>query len=82
MDPILVTVVCDGCGWQKKADPYFWHNKPCPKCSHSPILNDEDMKIFKATELLIKNGMAKQMKRGDKVGPGEIHVRINTAPHD
>lgn len=80
MEPILVTIVCDGCGWQKKADPYLWHNKPCPKCSHSPIINDYDLRIFKATEKLIRAGVARQVGPEDKPGPDELHMRIDTSP--
>ena len=39
----------DGCDWSQDVFPSEvekWHNKACPKCGYSPIINDDDMAVF------------------------------------
>ena len=39
----------DGCGWSQDISPSDvenWHNKACPKCGYSPIINDDDLSVF------------------------------------
>jgi hypothetical protein len=44
-------VQCDsvGCDWSQEvlpSDVENWHNKACPKCGYSPIINDDDMAVL------------------------------------
>ena len=43
---MLVTVVCDACGWKRKNQKVKdWHRQPCPVCGHKFIIDDMDMKL-------------------------------------
>jgi len=73
-----INVKCDKCGWNKEVsgDGFReWHNKVCPCCLDSVIIDDKDMAIFL---------MVKEIERMDKElgGDGEpqYHYRFDTAP--
>jgi hypothetical protein len=81
-----ITVRCDapGCDWeiQENADEAkLWHNAPCPKCTHAPVLSDADMEILNLTLTLRDAGMA-WIGEGAKVPEDKVtlDIRLNTRP--
>lgn len=49
-----VTVVCDDCDFEDKADIKEYLNKSCPKCGAKDLITENDIKTHEAMCLLIK----------------------------
>lgn len=72
---IRPTVKCDACDWRLEVESIEvameWHNKPCPKCGHTPIIDDYDMAAQEEIMLLEAAGLVSQY---DSNSPVMIHI--------
>jgi len=73
-------IKCDKCNWGKYSrNVEGWHNKKCPDCKDSVIINDDDMTMIKTIDALADAGLVKKVSKEEASDCDGIVVSINTA---
>jgi len=80
MKKLIGKVQCDECDWTKdKVNIFDWHNKKCPKCKNSIIVNDEEIKIANAVLKLESLGHIALTNNKDTDSSKFVKATINTS---
>ena len=72
----MSTIHCDQCHTEFRGFVPDFHNKKCEKCGHSPLISDQDMEVYRATDMMVELGLATR----DPSDPrGGLKVSIDTS---